>query len=45
MTGRADKPAAAWTADQVVDEMLKGTAQQFYIICPDNDVTAGQLYC
>jgi NAD(P)-dependent dehydrogenase (short-subunit alcohol dehydrogenase family) len=40
MTGRADKPAAAWTADQVVDEMLKGiAAQQFYIICPDNDVT------
>jgi hypothetical protein len=24
-----------------VDEMLKGiAAQQFYIICPDNDVTA-----
>jgi short-subunit dehydrogenase len=41
MTGRADKPAAAWTADQVVDEMLKGiAARQFYIICPDNDVTA-----
>ena len=35
MTGGADKPAAAWTADQVVDEMLKGiAAQQFYIVCP-----------
>jgi NAD(P)-dependent dehydrogenase (short-subunit alcohol dehydrogenase family) len=41
MTGRAEKPDAAWTADQVVDEMLRGIeAGQFYIICPDNDVTS-----
>lgn len=41
MSGRAEKPAGAWTADQVVDEMLKGiAAQKFYIICPDNDVTS-----
>ncbi len=41
MTGRAEKPAAAWTADQVVDEMLRGIeAGEFYIICPDNDVTS-----
>jgi NAD(P)-dependent dehydrogenase (short-subunit alcohol dehydrogenase family) len=41
MSGRTEKPAAAWTADQVVDEMLKGiAARQFYIICPDNDVIA-----
>jgi NAD(P)-dependent dehydrogenase (short-subunit alcohol dehydrogenase family) len=40
LTGRAEKPAGAWTADQVVDELLKGiAAKQFYIICPDNEVT------
>ncbi len=40
MSGRAEKPAGAWTAEQVVDEMLKGiAAHKFYIICPDNDVT------
>ncbi|MCB1653955.1 MAG: SDR family NAD(P)-dependent oxidoreductase, partial [Pseudomonadales bacterium] len=38
--GRADKPAGAWTADQVVDFMLQGLGDgDFYIICPDNDVT------
>jgi short-subunit dehydrogenase len=41
MTGRPEKPDAAWTADQVVDEMLRGIdAGDFYIICPDNDVTS-----
>jgi phenylpropionate dioxygenase-like ring-hydroxylating dioxygenase large terminal subunit len=41
MNGRPEKPDAAWTADQVVDEMLRGIeAGQFYIICPDNDVTS-----
>jgi NAD(P)-dependent dehydrogenase (short-subunit alcohol dehydrogenase family) len=41
MTGRSEKPPAAWTPDQVVDEMLEGIeAGRFYIICPDNDVTA-----
>ncbi|MDB5495036.1 MAG: short-chain dehydrogenase/reductase [Phenylobacterium sp.] len=39
ITGRADKPAAAWTAQQVVDFMLEGLARgDFYILCPDNDV-------
>ena len=33
------KPAAAWTAEQVVDFMLDAmTAGDFYILCPDNDV-------
>jgi NAD(P)-dependent dehydrogenase (short-subunit alcohol dehydrogenase family) len=41
MTGRPEKPDAAWTADQVVDELLRGIdAGDFYIICPDNDVTS-----
>ncbi|MHB8283443.1 MAG: SDR family NAD(P)-dependent oxidoreductase [Caulobacteraceae bacterium] len=41
MTGRPEKPDAAWTADQVVDELLRGIeAGRFYIICPDNDVTS-----
>jgi NAD(P)-dependent dehydrogenase (short-subunit alcohol dehydrogenase family) len=40
MTGRDEKPAGAWTAAQVIDEMLTGIAAgRFYIICPDNDVT------
>ena len=35
----ADKPAAAWTADQTVAFMLeKLTHGDFYILCPDNDV-------
>jgi NAD(P)-dependent dehydrogenase (short-subunit alcohol dehydrogenase family) len=39
MTGAAEKPAAAWTADQVVDFLLQGLAQgDFYNLCPDNDV-------
>jgi NAD(P)-dependent dehydrogenase (short-subunit alcohol dehydrogenase family) len=38
--GVADKPAAAWTPDQVADFMLAGmAANDFYILCPDNDVT------
>jgi NAD(P)-dependent dehydrogenase (short-subunit alcohol dehydrogenase family) len=38
--GRAEKPAAAWTADQTVDFMLTSLAAgDFYILCPDNDVT------
>ena len=40
MTGTAEKPPAAWTADQVVDFLLQGLARgDFYILCPDNDVT------
>lgn len=39
LTGRAEKPAAAWTAQQVVDFMLAGLARDdFYILCPDHDV-------
>ncbi len=35
-----DKPAAAWTAAQVVDYMLERLAAgDFYILCPDNDVS------
>jgi NAD(P)-dependent dehydrogenase (short-subunit alcohol dehydrogenase family) len=38
--GVAEKPAAAWTAEQVADFLLAGMAQgDFYILCPDNDVT------
>jgi hypothetical protein len=36
----AEKPPGAWTAEQVVDFMLERmSAGDFYIICPDNDVT------
>jgi NAD(P)-dependent dehydrogenase (short-subunit alcohol dehydrogenase family) len=38
--GRAEKPPGAWTPDQVVDMLIAGVGQgDFYIICPDNDVT------
>ena len=38
MTGRAEKPAGAWSADQVIDFMLEGVAaSDFYILCPDNE--------
>jgi NAD(P)-dependent dehydrogenase (short-subunit alcohol dehydrogenase family) len=34
------KPAAAWTPEQVVDFLLASMgADDFYILCPDNDVT------
>jgi NAD(P)-dependent dehydrogenase (short-subunit alcohol dehydrogenase family) len=37
---RTEKPPGAWTADQVVDMLIAGMNQgDFYIICPDNDVT------
>lgn len=42
MTGaRApEKPAGAWSAEQVVDYLLAHLANgSFYIICPDNEVT------
>ncbi|HMJ56013.1 MAG TPA: SDR family NAD(P)-dependent oxidoreductase [Polyangiaceae bacterium] len=44
MTGRdtqhAEKPAAAWTPEQVVDFMVAGlTAGDFYLLCPDGEVT------
>ena len=35
-----DKPEGAWTADQVVDMLLEGMGNgDFYILCPDNEVT------
>lgn len=37
--GIAEKPTGAWTAEQVVDFMLTAMARDdFYILCPDNDV-------
>jgi NAD(P)-dependent dehydrogenase (short-subunit alcohol dehydrogenase family) len=36
---RSEKPAAAWTPEQLVDFMLPALgAGDFYILCPDNDV-------
>ena len=38
--GRTEKPAGAWTPDQVVDMLMAGMNQgDFYILCPDNEVT------
>jgi NAD(P)-dependent dehydrogenase (short-subunit alcohol dehydrogenase family) len=38
--GVSEKPAGAWTPEQVVDLMLAGMGKgDFYILCPDNDVT------
>ena len=35
-----EKPDAAWLPEQVADELLKGMAAgDFYILCPDNDVS------
>lgn len=36
----SEKPAAAWTSEQVADALLHAMALgDFYVICPDNDVT------
>jgi NAD(P)-dependent dehydrogenase (short-subunit alcohol dehydrogenase family) len=38
--GRTTKPPGAWIPEQVVDMLVAGMAAgDFYIICPDNDVT------
>ncbi|USI73260.1 SDR family NAD(P)-dependent oxidoreductase [Sphingomonas morindae] len=38
--GITEKPAGAWTPEQVIDFMLPALARgDFYILCPDNDVT------
>ena len=38
--GRTEKPDGAWTPEQVVDFMLERLdADDFYILCPDNDVS------
>jgi NAD(P)-dependent dehydrogenase (short-subunit alcohol dehydrogenase family) len=37
---RTEKPPAAWTAEQTVDFMIERIdAGDFYILCPDNDVS------
>ncbi|WP_373049830.1 SDR family NAD(P)-dependent oxidoreductase [Thalassovita aquimarina] len=37
--GRTEKPADAWTPQQVVDFLLESLGRDdFYILCPDNDV-------
>jgi NAD(P)-dependent dehydrogenase (short-subunit alcohol dehydrogenase family) len=37
---QAEKPPAAWTADEVVTFLLAAmSAGDFYVLCPDNDVT------
>ena len=36
----SEKPAGAWTPEQVIDFMLEAMAAgDFYLLCPDNDVT------
>ena len=38
--GRSEKPAAAWTPEQTINFMMDGLeAGDFYILCPDNEVT------
>jgi NAD(P)-dependent dehydrogenase (short-subunit alcohol dehydrogenase family) len=38
--GRTEKPAGAWTPDQVIDMLIQGmNNNDFYILCPDNEVT------
>ncbi|MCD7109217.1 SDR family NAD(P)-dependent oxidoreductase [Rhizobium sp. DKSPLA3] len=38
--GRTEKPEAAWTPEQTVDFMIDSIARgDFYILCPDNDVS------
>jgi NAD(P)-dependent dehydrogenase (short-subunit alcohol dehydrogenase family) len=38
--GRTEKPPGAWTPEQVVEMLITGlNRRDFYIICPDNDVT------
>ncbi|SMX31925.1 SDR family NAD(P)-dependent oxidoreductase [Maliponia aquimaris] len=37
--GRSEKPEGAWTPEQVVDYLLTALGRDdFYILCPDNDV-------
>jgi len=38
--GRPEKPAGAWTPEQTVEFMMESLERgDFYILCPDNDVT------
>jgi NAD(P)-dependent dehydrogenase (short-subunit alcohol dehydrogenase family) len=37
----APRPSGAWTSEQVIDYLLAGIEKgDFYILCPDNDVTS-----
>jgi hypothetical protein len=37
---RIEKPPGAWSPEQVIDMMIERMGRgDFYIICPDNDVT------
>ncbi len=39
MTGRSEKPAAAWTPEQTAGFFIESMGRgDFYILCPDNDV-------
>ncbi len=39
MSGGGEKPAAAWTSEQVVDFLLESLSRgDFYVLCPDNAV-------
>ncbi len=39
--GRSEKPEGSWTPDQVIDVLFQRIHNgDFYIICPDNDVTS-----
>jgi NAD(P)-dependent dehydrogenase (short-subunit alcohol dehydrogenase family) len=39
-SGDREKPAAAWTPEQVVDYLeAKMAERKFWVLCPDNDVT------
>lgn len=38
--GRTEKPAGAWTASQTIEFVMQSVARgDFYILCPDNDVS------
>lgn len=38
--GRTAKPPGAWTPDQVIDVLIEAmSAGDFYVLCPDNEVT------
>jgi NAD(P)-dependent dehydrogenase (short-subunit alcohol dehydrogenase family) len=40
MSGRAEKPAGAWSAEQVVEVMIEGIGRDdFYLWCLDNETT------
>jgi len=40
LTKSAEKPAGAWTAEQVIGFMIDAMSSgDFYILCPDNEVT------